>query len=97
MRFDVSKQVRQKTENMLSVEALNQFKERAALMQKTMGADGYQVVSIDVNTGMQRPPVRRTMMRAEMLMTSDSPAPSVEGGNSTINVNVSAQIQLTFN
>jgi len=97
MRFDVSKQVRQKTENMLSVEALNQFKERAALMQKTMGADGYQVVAINVNTGMQRPPIRRTMMRAEMAMASDSPAPSVEGGNSTINVEVSGQIQLIFN
>ncbi len=96
MRFDVSKKVLQKTENVLSVEALNQFKERATLMQKTMGADSYQVVAINVNTGMQRPPVRRTMMRAEMSMASDSASPSVEEGNSTINVKVSGQIQLIF-
>ena len=97
MRFDVSKQVRQKTENVLSVEALSQFKERAALIQKTMGADSYQIVKIEVNTGMQRPPVQRTMMRAEVSMSSYSQPPSVEGGNSTINVEVSGQIQLIFN
>jgi len=37
------------------------------------------------------------MMRAEMTMASDSPAPSVESGNSTIKVEVSGQIQLIFN
>ena len=96
MRFDVSKQIRQKTENGLSVNALNQFKKRAAVIQKTMGADSYQVVAIDINTGMQRPPVRRAMMRAEMATVSDSPAPSVESGNSTVNVIASGQIQLIF-
>lgn len=97
MSFDVSKTVRQKAENVLSVEALNQFKERAELIQKTMGADQYKIVNIDVNTGTQRIPVRQ-MMRAEMSsMSYDSPAPSVESGNSTITVNVTGQIQLTFN
>jgi predicted secreted protein len=96
MRFDVSKPVRQKAENALSVEALNQFKERALLIQKTMGANSYHVVAIDINTGTQRPPVRR-MMRAEMAMASDSSTPSVEAGNSNVTVNVTGQIQLVFN
>ncbi len=95
MSFDVSKPVRQKEETRLSVEALNQFKERAMLIQKTMGASGYQIVELDVNAGTQRPPIRRAMMRASM--SSDESAPAVEGGNSTINVNVSGQIQLIFN
>jgi predicted secreted protein len=97
MSFDVSKPVRQKAENSLSVEALNQFKQRAELIQKTMGADQYQVVAIDINTGTQRPPMQRTMMRADMSMSSASPAPLVESGNSTVTVNVTGQIQLIFN
>ncbi|MFD2230219.1 SIMPL domain-containing protein [Alkalimarinus sediminis] len=97
MGFEVSKAVRQKAEQRLSVDALNQFKERALLIQKTMGASGYQVVSIDVNTDSHRPPVRYAMMRAEAATAYDSPGPAVEGGNSTIKVNVSGQIQLIFN
>jgi len=97
MAFEVSKPVRQKAEQRLSIDALDQFKERAMLIQKTMGASGYQVVSINVDTGSNRPLMRPMMMRAEMAMASDSGGPSIEGGDSTINVNVSGQIQLIFN
>lgn len=95
--FDISQPVRQKVENLLSVDVLNQFKKRASLIQKTMGASRYQVVSLDVNTGTQRPRFGRAMMGAEMTMASNSSAPAVEGGKSTINVEVSGQIQLIFN
>lgn len=97
MSFEVSKPVRQKAEQRLSVDALNQFKERAMLIQKTMGASGYQVVNIDLNTGSHRPPIRHAMMRTEMASVSDSPGPVIESGDSAINVNVSGQIQLIFN
>lgn len=98
MSFAVSKQVRHKTENLLSVEALTQFKARAVLIQETMGADRYQIVAIDVNTGTQPIPIRRSMMRAEMsMMAAKPPAPAVEGGSSTIYVKVSGKIQLIFN
>lgn len=97
MSFEVSKPVRQKAEQRLSVDALNQFKERAMLIQKTMGASGYQVVNIDINTGSHRPPIRHAMMRTEMASVSDSPGPAIESGDSTINVNTSGQIQLIFN
>ncbi|WP_250655813.1 SIMPL domain-containing protein [Alkalimarinus coralli] len=97
MGFEVSPPVRQKEEQQLTVTALSQFKERALLVQKTMGASGYQIVNININTGSQRPPFRNKMMRAEMAMAADSLGPAVEGGNSTINVDVSGQIQLIFN
>lgn len=97
MGFEVSKTVRQQAEQRLSVDALNQFKERAMLIQKTMGATGYQVVNIDVNTDSQRPPVRYAMMRAEAATSYDASGPSIESGDSTIKVNVSGQIQLIFN
>ncbi len=96
MSFDVSKQVRQQTISQLSVEALNQFKARAELIQKTMGADQYQIVAIDINSGSQAPPFRPYMMRSEMVMAADAPPPAVESGDSTINVDVSGQIQLIF-
>lgn len=97
MGFEVSQPVRQKEEQQLTVTALNQFKDRALLIQKTMGASGYQIVNININTGSQRPPFRHKMMRAEMAMAADSLGPAVEGGNSTISVNISGQIQLIFN
>ncbi len=97
MGFEISKPVRQKAEQQLSVDALNQFKERAILIQKTMGASGYQIVTVDVNTGSHRPPMRHKMMRAEIVTASDSAMPAIESGDSTINVNVSGQIQLIFN
>tara|TARA_R110002094_G_scaffold7854_2_gene17104 strand:+ start:1080 stop:1814 length:735 start_codon:yes stop_codon:yes gene_type:complete len=93
--FDISQPIRQKVENLLSVEVLSRFKERAALIQKTMGAIRYQIVALDLNTGTQRPPFGRVMMRAEM--ASISSAPAVEGGKSTINVEATGQIQLIFN
>lgn len=96
MNFDVSKQVRQQTISVLSVEALNLFKSRAELIQKTMGADHYQIVAIDINSGSQPPPFRPYMMRAEKAMLDSAAAPVVESGDSTINVNVSGQIQLIF-
>lgn len=97
MRFEVSKQVQQTTEDALSAEALQQFKSRAELIQKTMGANRYQVVSININAGTQIPPIQRNRMRAEMaVMSADAPAPSVESGSSTVNVTASGQIQLIF-
>lgn len=97
MGFEVSKGVRQATEQQLTEEALNQFKQQATLVQKTMGASGYQIISVNINSGSHRPPVRYAMMRNEMALASDSPSPAVEGGNSTLNVNVSGQIQLILN
>jgi predicted secreted protein len=93
--FDVSQLARQKVENTLSVEVLNRFKERATLIQTTMGAIRYQIVSMSLNTGAQRPSFGRTMMRAEM--ASMSSVPAVEGGKSTLTVEASGQIQLIFN
>ncbi|MFT5720166.1 MAG: putative secreted protein [Motiliproteus sp.] len=95
INFDISQAVRQEVENLLSVDVLNRFKERAELIQKTMGAIRYKIVSLNLNTGSQRPSFGRTLMRSEM--ASVSSAPAVESGKGTINVELSGQIQLIFN
>ncbi|MFT6916863.1 MAG: putative secreted protein [Motiliproteus sp.] len=95
INFDISQAVRKKVENLLSIEVLNRFKERAALVQETMGAVRYKVVSLNLNSGSQRPSFGRTLMRSEM--ASVSSAPAIESGKGTINVEVSGQIQLIFN
>jgi len=98
MNFEISKNVRKNMQDKLSESALNQFKQRAALIQQTMGADSYRVVSVDVNAGMHFTPQARPMMRAVMTMEADSmQAPAVNSGTSKVNVRVTGQIQLVFN
>ncbi|WP_299490725.1 SIMPL domain-containing protein [uncultured Shewanella sp.] len=93
MVFKVSQASRQKTQNQLSIDALNQFKQQATLIQKNMGASNYQIVSVNINTGNQYMAYPRPMMKSEMA----SSAPVVKSGSSAINVDASGQIQLMFN
>lgn len=91
--FEVSQAIKQETKNQLSIDALNQLKQQAELIQKNMGASDYQIVSVNINTGNHYVAYPRPMMKSEIA----SSAPVIKGGNSAINVDVSGQIQLTFN
>ncbi|WP_298771879.1 SIMPL domain-containing protein [uncultured Shewanella sp.] len=93
IEFKVSPSVRKNTQNQLSIEALNQFKQQAELIQKNMGASNYQIVSVNINTGSQYLAYPRPMMKTEMA----SSAPAIKSGSSAINVDASGQIQLMFN
>ncbi|MCL1124100.1 SIMPL domain-containing protein [Shewanella surugensis] len=91
--FEISPFVRQETQNQLSVDALNQFKQQAELIQKNMGASDFQIVTVNINTGNQHASYPRTLMKSEMALST----PVVKGGTSTVNVEASGQIQLMFN
>lgn len=93
IEFTVSPSLKQKTQNQLSIDALNQFKQQAKLIQENMGASKYQIVTVNINTGNQYLTYPRPMMKAEMA----SSTPAIKSGSSAINVEASGQIQLMFN
>lgn len=94
MRFEPTKQTRKKVEDELVAEALDAFKARATLVQTNMQADAYKVVNMQVNTQGNHTPLYRSQPRMKMAMSMAEKAPAVEGGSSTISVNVNGQIQL---
>jgi predicted secreted protein len=92
LHFSVSPKQRRKVEDALIEEVLDAFKKRAKLVGDELGAKGYEIVRIDLQTGggMPRPMVHgmRAMASAEMA------APAVEGGTSRVSVGASATIEL---
>jgi len=94
MRFQVSPKVRTEELETLIVEALEAFNAKAELVTQTMKAKDYRLVnvSIDENGG---PMPYRGLVQAEA-MSARAAAPSVEAGESKIQVSVSGSIQLVF-
>lgn len=94
MRFQVSPERRAEELETLIVEALEAFRTKAELVTRTMKAKDYRLVnvSIDENGG---PMPYRGVVQAEA-MAVRSAAPSVEAGESKIQVSVAGSIQLVF-
>ena len=94
MRFQVSPERRAEELETLIVEALEAFRTKAELVTRTMKAKDYRLVnvSIDENGG---PRPYRGVVQAEA-MAVRSAAPSVEAGESKIQISVAGSIQLVF-
>lgn len=88
--FSVSRNKRQVAQNTLIGQALGAFAKRADLVRKDLGAGGYRIVQLDINTG-ERSPTPVTFMTARRLARSPALAP----GTSPVTVTVSGVIQLT--
>ncbi len=95
MRFEVSSEKRQEELDTLIVEALEAFRKKAELIALTMKAQDYRLVSLSVDENGSRPIAYRGLAQAEA-MAVQAPAPSVEAGDSKIEVRVSGSIQLIF-
>lgn len=93
MSFSPTQKTRKKVEDELVSEALNAYKDRASLVQKNMQAKSYKVVNMQVNTQGNYSPMYRAQPRMKM-MAMEKAGPAVEGGSSTLSVNVNGQIQL---
>lgn len=96
MAFQPTGETRKKAEDGLINQALDNLKHRAAIVQKNMGASGYRIMQININTGGRQ--AGRARMNNEMMSMARSAsieaAPAVESGESKISVSVSGQIQL---
>ncbi len=91
--FSVSPERRRGVEDELIQEAMAAFRARADLVQDSMGARGWSLVRVSINTGGGGPP--RPYYAAEARMAAASPAPpALEGGTSRLTVNVNGTVEL---
>jgi predicted secreted protein len=92
IQFSVSPERRRTVEDDLIAQALDAFKQRAALVRKRLAATSYRVVDASINTGGGVPvPV---MMRVDSFESKSIAPPAVQGGTSTVTVNVGGTIEL---
>lgn len=93
--FSVSPERRRSVEAELVDEALAAFRERAARVQAKLGAKGYGIVSVGIETS--GGPVPRPVVGRVMMAEAAGVAPPVlEGGTSTLRAGARATIELEF-
>lgn len=89
MQFTLSTPLRRKTEDRLITEAIDAFRHRADIVQKSMNAGGYRIRKLNVNPEL---PVVRAMPMA--LNATRRDGPHVDPGSTAINVTVSGEVEL---
>jgi len=91
MRFSVSDARRADTENRLIDQALNAFKERAAIVMKNLKASSYRIVDISISTSAKQPPIP---YQGRVMAMAAETAVAVEAGESEVEVTASGIIEL---
>lgn len=91
--FSVSKETRSRVESELLAEAAQAFNERAAMVAKSLGFQGFEIERVHVGTaGMPRP--YRPVGEAMMTMKAAAPDFAESVGESTISANANGQVWL---
>lgn len=95
VNFSVSPEQQRKVENELMSEISGVFRERASIVQKSWGANAYELVRMDINTSTDQPRPYPMFARAASMKMEDAVAPQqVEGGDSKLRVQANGSIQL---
>ncbi len=92
--FSVSPEARRVAENELIAEAIAAFRGRAEIAQKALGGRAFKVQRINVGSGFAGPPPRLMMQARAATDAAAQVAPPVEGGASTLSVNVSGAVEV---
>lgn len=95
MNFTVSDDKRNGVENRLIDSALNAFETRAKIIASNLKASSYRIVSINIGSSSQPPPIMYRSSVAMATMEADS-AVAVESGESEVAVNVNGTIELVM-
>ncbi len=85
---------RKAAEDKLINEALDTFKKRAQLVQLNMGAPGYRMMDIRIDTSDHFPVMHDQMRMRSAEMSSVASAPAIEAGTSQVQVRIDGRIQL---
>lgn len=95
IRHMARESTRRAASDALIAQALDAFKARAALIQDNMGAGGYKVLDVNIQTGESSAPMftARAEM-ADMMRSSVATEPALEAGTSRVNVQVFGRVQL---
>ena len=93
--FDISKELRQRTEAQAQERAIAAFRDKANTITRSFGFSNYSLREVAVNSNEMQPGPRPRMMAAEAKMGSysDSAVP-VEAGKAQVIVNVSGSVQM---
>lgn len=92
MGFSPTPATRRQYQNELITEAMDAFKERVAIIQKSMGDRDFRIIELNINTdGFGHRPMMRSADMATASM--ERAAPAVEGGTSQVSVTVSGSVQ----
>ena len=90
--FAVSPELKNRTDDELIAEALQVFEQRARNVIEQLGRKNFKIVDINVATGASPYPQRR--FEAAVMSASKMAAPAIEGGEQTLQVTVSGQIEM---
>jgi predicted secreted protein len=95
VQFSLSPEAQRAAEQKLSSQAIASFREQASANTRAFGYSSYTVR--DVNVGYSGVPPRPMMMMSARAMSADAkaaPPMPLEGGTSTVSVNVSGSVQM---
>jgi predicted secreted protein len=91
-QFSVARETREKVQEELVTEVLAAFQKRAELVRKNLGAGGYAIDDLSIDTGHQVP--RQPRMMEARSMADATVAPAVEGGSSLVSVSAHGAVVL---
>ena len=94
IRFEPKPETRRVVEDQLINDALDAFKQRAQLIRTNMGASGYSLLDIDVQTGFQGGLPTQLYQERAVSQSTVVTEPGLQGGTSKISVQVYGRIQL---
>jgi predicted secreted protein len=94
LQFSVSPDKRRQIEDTLIEQALTAYQQRADIIRKSLGAQGYTLLEVDIHTAGQDRPMPVRAEAVSMLSRSSVSQPAMEQGTSRVNVQVSGKIRL---
>jgi predicted secreted protein len=93
--FSISPERRRAVEDELIAEALSAFKARAEIVRQNLDARDYELVQVFINTqGGPQPAPMYMEMQARTMSAAKVAPPALEGGTSTISVQVNGTVEL---
>lgn len=95
INYNVSPEVRKKTEEELIADALANFKQRAEQVRTNMGFGGYRLVDLDIQTASDvQPPIAYAANSSRVQFSKSAAPPALQAGKQSIRVSVRAEIEL---
>lgn len=96
INLSVKPATREKAVDVLIANALNAFKDRAALVQDNLNSSGFRILELDISTTRNAPPSQRSrVLSVDSYSTrAVESAPAIAAGSSSVQVQVQGRIQL---
>jgi len=94
LQFSVSPGKRRQVEDALIEQALAAYQQRAEIIRKSLGAQGYRLLEVNIHTAGQDRPIPLRAEAVSMMSRSSVSQPAMEQGTSRVNVQASGKIRL---